>query len=261
MPVGTTGGGVGRGCAEPCPPTACSLRRSARLLRLPLKGGVIEFYWKPCAGLQSLPPGGGVGETRAPARSRTGGGNGIGELGRIGDPAPSRAGGGASLRGSYQAPVGLSDDPPAKAAARTYSNATAGLPAPTPAGWIVPRREPWPCSLVPYRHWRPNPHGNDRLVDPGGLPGVDRLHGGLVCAPPEQHRGLFPGRALRPLVGGRFLLFRLLHQHRDLSGLPGPGVRGRLDPPPLPPDLSRHRRSGRLLGDSLLPAAGPHERL
>ena len=42
---------------------------------------------------------------------------------------------------------------------------------------------------------------------------------------------------------------------------PGQGYGGDWIPPPLPPDLPRHRDSYRLLGDSLLPAAGPHERL
>ena len=65
---------------------------AARLLRLPLKGGVIEFYWKPCAGLNHSPlEGESVRQGLRPQSNRWGGRNRRDR--HIGDPARNGAGG------------------------------------------------------------------------------------------------------------------------------------------------------------------------
>ena len=67
-------------------PHRISLRHSARLLRLPLKGGVIEFYRKPCAGLKHSPlEGESVRQGLRPQSNRWGGRNR--RDCRLGDPA------------------------------------------------------------------------------------------------------------------------------------------------------------------------------
>ena len=80
-------------------PHRISHRLAARLLRLPLQGGVIEFYWKPCAGLKNHSPleGESVRQGLRPQSNRWGGLNRRDR--RIGDPARSRAGGGNSPPG------------------------------------------------------------------------------------------------------------------------------------------------------------------
>ncbi len=66
---------------------------AAGLLRLPLKGGLIEIYWKPCAGLYHSPlEGESVRQGLCPQSNRWGGRNRRDR--HIGDPARSLAGGG-----------------------------------------------------------------------------------------------------------------------------------------------------------------------
>ena len=74
-------------------PHRISLRHPARLLRLPLQGGVIEFYWKPCAGLKHSPlEGESVRQGLRPQSNRWGGRNRRDR--QIGDSARRQAGGG-----------------------------------------------------------------------------------------------------------------------------------------------------------------------
>ena len=95
-PPGASGAGEGRqriagGASRAPPPHQPS--PAARLLRLPLKGGVIEFYWKPCAGLKHSPlEGESVRQGLRPQSNRWGGGNWRDR--QIGESARSRAGGG-----------------------------------------------------------------------------------------------------------------------------------------------------------------------
>ena len=107
-------------CGAASPPHRISLRHSARLLRLPLQGGVIEFYWKPCAGLKYHSPleGESVRQGLRPQSNRWGGRNRRER--HLGDPARSRAGGESQSPGLVRGPCFTLFDPHDSREARLF---------------------------------------------------------------------------------------------------------------------------------------------
>ena len=197
-------------------PHRISHRHPARLLRLPLKGGVVAFYWKPCAGLKHSPlEGESVRQGLRPQSNRWGGRNRRGR--QKGESARSRTGGG---RANGSLPKGvrrLSEKWPAGwSHHRTIRKAPPGSAGVPPACTAVAHRSVSPrCGTPPP--CRRERHGLGRGRVPAPLPvepgGGDKRGCARSCAggTPALPGGLHPltrweqRRSIGLCVWSRFL--------------------------------------------------------